>query len=189
MHPKVCFANTGLNMFLLIRGKSQYSKYHQWIKWKFQRKTAPWKTGYVSPSSQKPNNQSTVYWHDFFFPEMAHLLLLWELGKVTYHSMLNFPICKMGIILPQAFVFRIERANTHGVCRVIINPQCILFLLHYAPPSPLRSHKKTNHEVSSDISCETNRCNHSKRETWMYKKLWNKETRITCKGNQLELDK
>ena len=118
MHPKVCFANTGLNMFLLIRGKSQYSKYHQWIKWKFQRKTAPWKTGYVIPSSQKPNNQSTVYWH-VFSPEMAHLLLLWKLEQVTYHSMLDFPICKMGIILPQAFVFRIEGANTHGVCRVI----------------------------------------------------------------------
>ena len=136
--------------------------------------------------SQTTNQQFTDM---FFSPEMAHLLLLWKLEQVTYHSMLDFPICKMGIILPQAFVLRIEGANTHGVCRVIINPQCILFLLHYAPPSPLRSHEKTNHEVSSDISCETNRCNHSKREAWMCKKLWNKEIRITCKGNQLELDK
>lgn len=162
--PQVCFANTGLNIFLLIRGKSQYSKHHQWIKWKFQRKTAPWKTGYVIPSSQKPNNQSTVYWHDFFFfPEMAHLPLLWKFGQETYHSMLDFPICKMGIILPQAFVLRIKGANTYGVCRVIISPQCILFLLRHAPPSPLKSHETTNYEVSSDISCDTNRCNHSKR--------------------------
>ena len=81
----------------------------------------------------------------------------------TYHSMLDFPICKMGIILPQAFVLRIKGANTYGVCRVIINLQCILFLLRYAPPSHLKSHETMNYEVSSDISCDTNRCNHSKR--------------------------
>lgn len=118
---------------------------------------------YPFKSKAKQPINSLLTWFFFFFPEMAHLPLLWKFGQETYHSMLDFPICKMGIILPQAFVLRIKGANTYGVCRVIISPQCILFLLRHAPPSPLKSHETTNYEVSSDISCDTNRCNHSKR--------------------------
>ena len=55
--------------------------------------------------------------------------------QVTHHSMLDFPICKMRIILPQAFVLRIEDANTHGVRNH--KPQSILLLLHMPLLHPL----------------------------------------------------
>lgn len=107
--------------------------------------------------------------------------------QVTHHSMLDFPICKMRIILPQALVLRIEDANTHGVRNH--KPSIHSCPASYASPTPLRSHKTMNYEVSSDISCDTNRYNHSKREAWICKKPRSKENRITCKGNKLESSK